>query len=169
MTPPELSSPMSPPSDIDPSLAGQIGIAEDRGHAVAAFCACIETLVAQLEAETGLVGDGRLIEAAEMAALRQAASDAFLALALKIEPMLASENSLTEVEIQQLRAAEDLLIDRLSANLATIAAARNSAETLVRSVAREIERQARPTVYSLKGALTTESGAARGITINRAL
>lgn len=158
---------MSPATALQAAPAEPLDAAQ-AGASLGELAGLIETLIGLTDRETDLLKAGYLARAAEAAQAKQAATDAYIALASRLGPHAAKSAALAAEAAERVRQLQDTLHDRLTYNLAVISTARDVSENLVRSAARTVALRSRPTVYAFSGANPHPPQPARGIVIDRA-
>lgn len=149
----------SPPDGIaaGPALVAELNDVMDR-------------MLALVESETGLVREGRLVEASELAQEKSDLARQYLAGAsrLKSDPSIVA--ALGAQERDALRSRHDLFQALLQINLTVLATAHAVAEGMMRGVHDELARKAAPQTYGASGrTVAPPPSAAQPLTLSKVL
>lgn len=149
----------SPPDGIvaGPALVAELNDVMDR-------------MLALVESETGLVREGRLVEASELAQEKSDLARQYVAGAsrLKSDPSIVA--ALGAQEREALRSRHDLFQALLQINLTVLATAHAVAEGMMRGVHDELARKAAPQTYGASGrTVAPPPSAAQPLTLSKVL
>lgn len=142
---------MQAPNLNQPARRFVVGDAQQAEGLVQEISRAMDALAALLQEESTLLGEGRVRAALALEARKQELAAAYLRGLEAIKANMVALARLVPTRVQDLKAAHAAFRQVVEHNQAVLGTARAVSEGLVRSVAEEMARQARPSVYGRPG------------------